>query len=264
LLAALACGPARGRDERPLVAVSIPPLAWFVERLAGAGVAVATLLPAGANPHSYEPTLDVVRAVSRAALWFEVGHPSFAFERTAGEALAQDRGAARAVQLVGADGDPHAWLSPPRAREIAGRVAAALQAWRPAEASTIEERRVRLDTELERLDREVAARLAPFRGRAFFVYHPDWSAFAADYGLRQVALERGHREPDARSLHALIEEARREGARAIFVQPQFSKESAELVAHEVGARVIVIDPLAYAWPAAVGEMSRALAEVLSP
>ncbi len=263
MLAALACDPPRDHEQRPQALASIPPLAWFVERLGGPGVAVATLLPAGANPHSYEPTLDVVQAASHATLWVEVGHPSFVFERAASEALLHDRSFVRVVEALGADADPHAWLSPRRARGIAERVSSALQAWLPAEAAAIGERRGRVDAELEALDQEVAVRLAPFRGRTFFAYHPDWSAFAADYGLRQETLERGHKEPDARALQAVIEEARREGARAIFVPPQFSKESAELVADEVGARVIAIDPLAYDWPSSVGEMSRALAEALS-
>jgi zinc transport system substrate-binding protein len=266
LLALQACGPARPRDERPLVVVSIRPLAWFVDQLAEGGVAVETLIPAGANPHSHEPTLTQTGAISRAVLWVKVGHPSFVFERTAYEALLSER---RDLGVVDASGgavgpeDAHAWLSPRRARGIAARIADGLAARLPSQAPALRERQARLDARIEALDREIAERLRPFQGRAFLVYHPDWSAFAADYGLRLIALERGHKEPDARSLRAAIEEARREGVRAIFVQPQFSKESAELVARELGARVIGIDPLAYEWPATVRGMSLALAEVLA-
>ena len=159
--------------------------------------------------------------------------------------------------------DPHVWLSARAARGIAARTAAGLAERFPARAAGVAERAAALDAELEALEGELAARLAPFRGRAFFVYHPDWTAFAADYGLRQVALERGHKEPDARALRDLIEEARREGARTIFVQPQFSRESAELVAREIGAQLVAVDPLAYDLPATLRSMSRALAEALA-
>jgi zinc transport system substrate-binding protein len=162
------------------------------------------------------------------------------------------------------EADAHAWLSPRRAREVAARIADGLAARFPERAAAVRERQARLDAEIEALEREVAGRLRPLRGRTFFVYHPDWSALAADHGLRQVPLERGHKEPDATALRATLAEARREGARAIFVQPQFSREGSELVARELGARVIAIDPLAYEWPESVRAMSAALAEVLAP
>jgi zinc transport system substrate-binding protein len=260
------CGEATPRAPAAQVAASIPPLAWFVDRLSGGELAVATLLPPGANPHAYEPTLAQLEATSRAVLWVRVGHPSFPFERGAFEALLADA-AARVVDAADAAAqrgeDPHVWLSARAARGIAARVAGGLAERFPERAAGVAERAAGLDAELAALERELGERLAPFRGRAFFVYHPDWTAFAADHGLRQVALERGHKEPDAKALRELILEARREGARSIFVQPQFSRESAELVAREVGARVVAIDPLAYDLPATLRAMSEALAEALA-
>jgi zinc transport system substrate-binding protein len=247
-----------------LVAVSIPPLAWFVDRLAGDAARVETLLPGGANPHSYEPSLARIQATSQARIWVRVGHPSFAFEHSALEALLAERPDLVVVDAAAggeqAEDDPHVWLSPRRARGIAARIAEALQKLLPAADPAVGARLARLDAEIDALDRELAERLRPFRGRAFFAYHPDWRLFAEDYGLRLVALEEGHKEPDAKALRDRIEAARSEGARAIFVSPQLSQESAQLVAGEVGARVIVIDPLAYDWPATLRRMTGALAE----
>ena len=259
---AAACGETSPRPP-PDVVVSIPPLAWFVDRLGGGALRVETLIPAGANPHSFEPTLAQVEAAARAGLWVRVGHPGFPFERTAFEAVAPESVVDAADEVARRAEDPHVWLSPRLARGIAARLARALEARFPERAAAIAERAPALDAELAALDAEIAARLAPFRGRAFFVYHPDWTSFAADYGLRQVTLERGHKEPDVRALRDLVDEARREGARGIFVQPQFSRESAELVAAEVGARVIAIDPLAYELPATLRTMSELLTEVLA-
>jgi zinc transport system substrate-binding protein len=265
LLGALACGAPEPSPGPPLVVVSILPLAWFVDQLGGNAVATETLIPAGANPHSYEPSLAQIQAASRAVLWVKVGHPSFRFERTALEPVLTERSDLLVVDASGgtAEGnDPHIWLSPRRAHGIAARIADGLCRRWPGETASVRGRQAGLDARIDALDRELRNELAPFRGRAFFVFHPDWSAFAEDYGLRQVTLERGHKEPDVKALQATIDEARREGARAIFAQPQFSKESAELVAREVGARVVVIDALAYDWPATLRAMSRALAEAL--
>jgi zinc transport system substrate-binding protein len=245
------------------VVASIPPLAWFVDRLAGGALHVETLLPAGANPHSYEPSLAAIQAASRARLWVRVGHPGLAFERSALDTLLGERSDLAVVDAAteadrGGE-DPHVWLSPRRARGTAARIADALArlALSPPDLAA---RRAALDAELDSLDRELAERLRPYRGRVFFVHHPDWRLFAEDYGLRLVALEEGHKEPDARVLRDRIERARAAGARAIFVSPQFARQGAELVAGEVGAQVVVVDPLAYDWPATLRRMTDALVE----
>jgi zinc transport system substrate-binding protein len=266
--AGLACGEAAEEPERPRVLVSILPLAWFVDQLAGGAARAVTLIPPGADPHSYEPTVDQMRAAERAVLWVRLGHPSFAIERNALEGLRAGRPDlplvdAAAPSSGAGGGDPHVWLSPRLARGIAERIAAGLAAALPGEAASIAARRVVLDAQIEALDRQIAERLRPFRGRALFAYHPDWNEFASDYGLRSVTIESMHKEPDARALRARIEEARREHVKAIFVQPQFSKASAELVAREVGARVITIDALAYDWPATLRRMTDALVESFS-
>ena len=87
------------------------------------------------------------------------------------------------------------------------------------------------------------------RGAAFLVYHPSWGYFAKDYGLRQVAVESGGRAPRPAQLKMLIDQARKEGVKAVLVQPQFDKRSAETVAASVNAKVLVADPLAPDWMA---------------
>jgi zinc transport system substrate-binding protein len=62
-----------------------------------------------------------------------------------------------------------------------------------------------------------------------------------------MAVEMGHKEPDAKRLGDVIAAARAEGARAIFVQPQSSHRMAELLASEIDAKVVSIDPLARDW-----------------
>ena len=246
----------------PKIVVTIPPLAWLVERLVDDPKRVSTLLPPGANPHSFEPGLAEVRAAANASILVEVGHPGLPFESAAVEALlgygiASIRAAPQ--EALGRP-DPHCWLSPRIARAMAAEIARSLSILVPGEAPAIRERAEKLDGELAALDAQIRDRLLPYRGRAFVSYHPDWTAFAEDYGLRQITLERGHREPDAATLAARIGEARREGVRVLFVQPQYPRESADLVAGEIGARVVSIDPLAHDWPGTLRAMTDALVE----
>jgi zinc transport system substrate-binding protein len=62
--------------------------------------------------------------------------------------------------------------------------------------------------------------------------------------LVQVAIEREGKEPGARALVGLIDQARRDGIRVIFTEPQFNPASAEQVAQAIGGQVVVVDPLA--------------------
>jgi zinc transport system substrate-binding protein len=64
-----------------------------------------------------------------------------------------------------------------------------------------------------------------------------------------VAIEIGGKEPGPKELSALIARARREKVRIIFVQPQFSRRSAEAIARAIGGAVVSIDDLARDYPA---------------
>jgi zinc transport system substrate-binding protein len=87
------------------------------------------------------------------------------------------------------------------------------------------------------------------------VFHPAWGYFAHAYGLTQVPVEIEGKEPKPAQLKALIQHAREEGIKVIFVQPQFSSKSAKLVAREIGGEVAFVDPLAEDWSANLREVA---------
>ena len=81
----------------------------------------------------------------------------------------------------------------------------------------------------------------------FMVYHPSWGYFAQSYGLEQIPIELEGKKPSPRKLLQLIKDARKNGIKVIFVQPQFSEKSAETIAAAIGGKVIFADPLAEDW-----------------
>ena len=99
----------------------------------------------------------------------------------------------------------------------------------------------------ERIDavhRNIQRRLAPFRGRSFYVFHPGFGYFADTYGLKEQAIEAEGRAPAPKQLKALIEKARAEGVKTIFVQSQFDPHAATAIAEALGGRIVPIDGLA--------------------
>lgn len=269
LLAAGGCDgmPSPGSADVEVV-VSVLPHAWLADRVAGGGPPARVMIPPGANEATYEPTVEQLRAVSGAAVYLAVGHPHFAWERTW---LGRLRAANPDLVVVdGSEGcrrlaeDPHVWLSPSCVRVTAARLAEELGDSYPGRRAELTENLAALDREVEALDAELRERLAPYRGRSFLVFHPAWGYFAAEYGLRQVAIQRGALEPSTRELGELIERARADGMRTVFVQPQFSTAAAELVAGEIGGQVVALDPLARDWPASLRRAAEALVESFRP
>ncbi len=97
------------------------------------------------------------------------------------------------------------------------------------------------------MDAEFAGMFRDRQGAAFLVFHPAWAYFARSYGLVEVAIETDGKEPKAADLANIISEAKERGVKAIFISPQFSRRSAEIVAQAVGASVTTADPLAAEW-----------------
>ena len=114
----------------------------------------------------------------------------------------------------------------------------------PEHAEEYEKNLAILCGELDALHEKIAKKLAPYRGQSFYVFHPAFGHFGKTYGLTQRAVEFEGKQPSSRQLRALIQRAKAEQVRIIFVQPQFDRRTAEVVAESIGGATVPIDPLA--------------------
>lgn len=251
-------------DGRPVVVVSVPPLAWFVERLAGERVDVVVMVPPGASPATHEPTTRQMRAVARADLYVAVGHAAFPFEAAWMDALTDANPGMEVV--AAAEGchtvpdDPHVWLSTWCARRMAASIGGAVRRALGAEIGGPDGRTRSLAASIDSVRTEMARRLAPHSGRSFLVFHPALGYLAREFGLRQTAVAGGPSGPGAAELGEIVTRARKAGIQTVFVQPQFSREAAGVVAAELpGGRVETLDPLARDWASAMVEIAGRLA-----
>lgn len=156
--------------------------------------------------------------------------------------------------------EPHIWNSTVNARIIARNVLHALIALDQSNKLEYIDRYKRLCERIERTDSLVRKTLsAPDADRAFLIYHPALSYFARDYGLRQIPIEAGGKEPSPAQLKALIDTCRNELVHVVFVQPEFDRRNAELIARQTGTRVVDINPLSYNWEAEMLKVAQSLA-----
>ena len=100
----------------------------------------------------------------------------------------------------------------------------------------------RFDRQLDSLDRALQETFAG-RQTAFMIFHPALTYLAHDYGLTQIPLENEGKEPSAAHLRNLIETGRNSGIGKVFFQRQFSKNTVDAIAAELGLEAVAIDPL---------------------
>ena len=138
--------------------------------------------------------------------------------------------------------DPHIWTSPRALQHMTANAYEAIHALWP-DSVKYTENHARLQEQLAALDARTAGKIAASGVRYFIIYHPALTYYARDYGLQQVAIEDDGKEPSARALARLIEQARRDSVRTIFYQSQFPTSAVEVIARDIEAQSVAIDPL---------------------
>jgi zinc transport system substrate-binding protein len=259
----LVAGRVQGQETKLTVFVSILPQAFFLERIGGKHVDVSVFVGEGQSPHTYEPTPRQMAKLASAKAYFAIGVP---FEKSVLRKIRQSRktlvivetqkGIARRT-LAGHDHDhgegheakgrgttdPHIWMDPKLVKIQAKNICDALCRLDPVHRGDYTENLKTFQADLDRVDARISHSLAPFRGRRMYVFHPAFGYFADSYGLVQTPVEIEGKEPGARQLASLIERAKKDRVKVIFVQPQFSMKSAEIIAKGIGGVVVPMNPL---------------------
>jgi zinc transport system substrate-binding protein len=160
--------------------------------------------------------------------------------------------------------DPHVWTSPLLVTHMVGRIRDKLTELAPDHATEFARNHDALVAELRALDSELHTLLDSLPNRKFMVFHPAWGYFADHYGLVQVPIEHEGKSPGARALAALIDQAKQEKIKVVFVQPQFDKRQARQVAQAIGGAVVAVDPLAADYTENMRRVGRQFAQALQP
>ncbi|OJH49348.1 periplasmic solute binding protein [Methanohalophilus portucalensis FDF-1] len=239
------------QQEKTTVVVSILPQAEFVEKIGGEHVETIVMIPPGASPATYEPTSSQLKELSKAEIYVKVGS-GLPFEKVWLEKIKDINedmllvNSSKEIDLrpMGEGMDPHVWNDPNNAIIMVDNIYKALVEIDPSNEETYTQNRDSYTKELKSLDMEIQETLENKSGNSFMVYHPAWGYFAERYDLNMVPIETEGKEASARQLSEIITFAKQENITVIFVQSQFSTQSAEAVAEEMDGKVVKVDPLA--------------------
>lgn len=259
----IGCSPAAGPapEKTPgtlLVYASFYPMYDFAAKIGGDRARVVNMVPAGMEPHDWEPAAADIAGLEAADVFvyngagFEhwVDSVLGSLENRSLVAVEASRGAVPQGETPGRAGeaearDPHVWLSPRAAKAEMQNIADAFVQADPENRAVYEENRARWAEVLDALDREFREALDPLPRRDVVVSHRAFGYLCADYGLNQVAVEglSPDAEPDPARVAEVIELAGARDVRVIFFEETVSPKVAEIIAEAVGAETGVLSPL---------------------
>ncbi|WP_455278985.1 metal ABC transporter solute-binding protein, Zn/Mn family [[Eubacterium] cellulosolvens] len=246
-------------DEQPRVVVTILPQAEFIEKIAGDKVSITTMVPPGANPHTYEPRPSQMKEVAEAQMYAKVG-TGLDFElvwmqkiiETNPNMLVVDSSEGiQLIEMVAHDNedqlggkDPHIWLSPKKAIIMVENLYEGLVKIDPDNKEYYAKNKDVYIDSLKELDRTIMKTFSGLKTRKFMVYHDSWGYLAYDYGLEQIPIKKEGKEPTPEGIANLIDQARENNITIIFASPEFEIQTAKTIAEEIDGSVIMISPLA--------------------
>ncbi len=143
--------------------------------------------------------------------------------------------------------DPHIWTDPLIVKIQAKNILNALLQIDAKNSDYYKKNYINFMIELDVLNKKLETILKPYANNAFMVFHPSWGYFAKRYNLEQVTIESEGKEPKPNELIELIKDAKEHKIKIIFVSPQFSQNSAKVIAKSINGKVISIDHLSLDW-----------------
>ena len=272
------CSTGAETEDKPVISVSIIPQQYFIEQLSGGLAEVNVMIPPGASPATYEPTVSQLGKLDRSSVYMRIGHVGF--EQSWMEKITSVNPGMKivdlseGVEIIGEDAgdggdhhghahhgtDPHIWMSTINARIIARNIHKELLLLFPGEKEYLQARFDLFSHSLDSLHQAIGGKLEGIENRTFMIYHPALTYYARDYALEQLSLEIEGKSPSPMHLKEMTDLARVNHISKILIQSQFDRKNAEILARETGAEIIQFDPLDLQW----GDQMYYIAEQLNP
>jgi len=265
------------------VYTTVYPLSYFAERIGGDSVNVSSIYPPGTNEHTFEPTQSDMMSLADADLFFYIGLGLEGFVENAKNTLknenvkmvatsdaisddklhaseeedhdheeeGHDEHEGEAHEEEGHEGhnhgdiDPHVWLSPILAQDLALAVKDELVAALPEQEEVFNENYDQLISELQSLDQDFEQMASAAKTKTFFVSHASFGYIAEQYGLEQIAIAgiNSQSEPSQKELTEIVDQAEMLQVSYILFEQNVSSKLSTVIQNEVGADSLQLNNL---------------------
>jgi zinc transport system substrate-binding protein len=241
------------------------PLQYFTERIGGKYVTVNTIYPPGADEHTFEPSQKDMIKLADSDLFFYIGLGLEGFVESAKESLKNENVSLipTAEELIldpaeeheahddheddgHGDFNPHVWLDPVYAKEMAAVIRDSLIEKMPQNKETFDQNYQKLADELDQLNSEFESTIQKAKHKDFLVTHAAFSYWEQRYGLEEISISglSTTNEPTQRELEKIISLADEHGLHYILFEQNVKSKLAEIVQKEIGAKALPVHNLA--------------------
>jgi zinc transport system substrate-binding protein len=253
------------REEQKKLTVigSFYPLYEFASRVAGDRAEVSSLVPAGIEPHDWEPTAeDISRGRSADVLvingagferWTNdikakvIANTSeeiefdYKEEKETGDDEHEHEGGAAVVGV-----NPHIWLDPMLAKHQIDKIRNVMARSDPTNADYYNQNADRFSAELDSLDAFIRSELADCDKSDFIAFHDAFIYFSERYGLRQHSIQGVSPEGEIlpQTIQQIIELANELDINVIYSEDLVDSRLADTIAKEIpNGKVLVLSPI---------------------
>lgn len=231
-------------QEKLVVSGYVPHI--IVRDLLGTDAPILQLLPAGTEPHSFEPTPGALVQLKNAAVFIYV---SDALEPWAAELAKAAGGHTQILRLssfVSSSQDPHIWMDLNKMKTIYTRVASSLCEVFPQNCEKINQNRDEAVEQITQLEKEFAATLAACKyKKVVHIGHLAFKNLLTPYGIELMALSGTSHEGEhsVKKMTQLIHLVKTQHIPAIFTEETLSPRLAQAVSSETGVEILKLHPI---------------------
>ena len=233
-----------------VVYASFYPLSFLADEIGGDNIELRTVVPNGVESHDYEPSIRQLRDIENAQLFIYNGanFESWA-DKVVGNIIDKDRtiNASELVDLIMVDNnpDPHIWLSTENMIKIGEAIKNKLILLDETHKEDYENNFNNLASRLRELDNKFSEELSQKKRESIIVSHEAFTYMAERYGFKQIPVTgiSPEQEPSPKTVAELIEIAKRENHKYIFLETLASPKTVQVIAKETGLQILTLNPV---------------------
>jgi zinc transport system substrate-binding protein len=236
-------------SHKLIVVSSILPIDEFVKKIGGDMIESSLVLPAGIEPHDFDPTINQIQTIGSADVlvynglgienWLtKIDLPHKIDASNGIHASYSDR---RNMTL-----DPHVWMDPVLAKKQVENIRDGLISIDPTNSDTYNSNAKSFLAELDELDRSIRSELESCKKKDFISFHNSFSYFAKRYGLTQHSISESGPEAEVTParLAEVINVAKNLGINVIYTEELMDPRYAQVIAQEIpNGKVLVLSPI---------------------
>jgi len=246
---------AQGGNGKLKVYTSVYPLYDFAKKVGGDKITVFNMVPAGTEPHDWEPSPSDITNLEKADVfiyngagmenWVEKVLGSIQNKKLIAAEASKDITLIKGNHNGEEELDPHVWLNPAYAKIEMEAIKNSLIQADSANLGFYETNYKKYSAEFDALDKEFKDNLSTMPKKDIIVAHEAFGYLCGAYGLNQYAIEglTPDSEPDSARMSEIIEFAKEHKVKTIFFEELVSPKVAQTIAKEIGAKTEVLNPI---------------------